>query len=135
MYIPRYDDVALLIMLELAVNYGKGKIPLSKISQDHGISVLFLKKLAASLKQAGLIRSREGISGGYELSSPPETISLWNIIGVFSKNFLAGGSKIRGLCRCPIKDDCLPQKVHLTMDRALQQSFSNIYLSELKKDY
>jgi len=133
MYIPRYDDVALLLMLELTVNYGNGLIPLSKIAGDHGLSVLFLKKIAGSLKRSGLINSREGISGGYELSRPPERISLWDVVSVFSKNHPVGQDRETGLTKCPIRQDCLPQKVHMVMDSALQRSFSGITLSDLRE--
>jgi Rrf2 family transcriptional regulator, cysteine metabolism repressor len=133
MNIPRYDEVALLIMLELAENYGKGNISLSQIAVDHGISVMFLKKIARHLIGAKLLISKEGSNGGYVLSRPPGEITLWNIISAFSSDLYRETKYKIKVTDCPIRLGCLPQQVHLAIDRAMESGFSVITLASLSR--
>jgi Rrf2 family transcriptional regulator, cysteine metabolism repressor len=129
MYIPRYDEVAILLMSELAASYGQGALSLASVSRNHGVSALFLKKIVRSLKSAGLVKSREGINGGYELAKSPEKISLWEIINSFSEK--KSEQIFVNYKNCPIIQNCLPQLVHLTIKNAFINSFSDIMLSQI----
>jgi len=59
-------------MIYLALNYGNGPIPLSRIAGGENISRPFLEQIFAILRRGGLINSTRGVKGGYTLASPPE---------------------------------------------------------------
>jgi Rrf2 family protein len=118
-------------MCELAGCYGDGNIPLNRVALEHGVSVLFLKKIARVLRQNGLVISREGTGGGYGLARSPDRISLWDIMSSFSKNeepVFSGKLK-----SCPIIKNCLPQQVNNVIKNSFRASFSKILLSDLSK--
>lgn len=68
------------IMLELALNYGKGHLLLKDIANKQDISVGYLEQIMPSLKAAGFLISSRGAHGGYTLARPPEEITLSEIV-------------------------------------------------------
>jgi len=67
-------------MLDLALNYGKGPVPLKKVAERQEISEKYLDQLVMSLKTIGLVRSIRGARGGYVLAKPPAQIKLSEVI-------------------------------------------------------
>lgn len=67
-------------MLDLALNYGKGPVPLKNVAKRQEISVKYLDQLLLSLKLVGLVRSIRGAHGGYVLAKPPSQIKLSEVI-------------------------------------------------------
>jgi Rrf2 family protein len=68
------------LMLELALNYGKGPVALKDVAQRQEISEKYLEHLIGPLKKARLIRSNRGAHGGYTLLRPPSRINLKEVI-------------------------------------------------------
>ena len=67
-------------MLELAMNSGKGPVPLRDLALKQEISAKYLEQLLIPLKGAGLVKSVRGARGGYMLAKDPEEISLYDIV-------------------------------------------------------
>lgn len=67
-------------MLELAMNSGKGPVPLRDLALRQEISAKYLEQLLIPLKGAGLVKSVRGARGGYLLAKDPEMISLYDIV-------------------------------------------------------
>ena len=55
-------------MLELALHYGEGPIPLRDIAERQEISEKYLWNVMGPLKTIGLVRSTRGSFGGFTLS-------------------------------------------------------------------
>lgn len=72
-------DYGLLIMLEIAKK-NKEAMSLSQLGKQLKISPAYLIQIAQLLAQAGLITSKEGVSGGYKLTKTPRAINLLTII-------------------------------------------------------
>ena len=71
---------ALRLMLDISRNTKDDKpVQLREIAQRNKLSKGYLEQLALSLKNAQLIRSFSGRSGGYRLFKSPEQISLLEI--------------------------------------------------------
>jgi Rrf2 family transcriptional regulator, cysteine metabolism repressor len=74
---PRY---ALLLMLDISRHTDDEKpIHLGEIADRNNLSRGYLEQLVVSLKNARLIRSFSGRSGGYRLGRPAEQITLLEI--------------------------------------------------------
>jgi Rrf2 family protein len=129
MKLPRTENTALLLASTLANAYKKEQISLSFISQKHGVSILFLKKLARALRQCGLIVSKEGAGGGYALSRHPSKITVWEIIQAVQHFDKKESNLSNGAC--PINKYCLPQNIQKTIDTALKTSLSAIRLEDV----
>jgi Rrf2 family protein len=66
-------------MLELARQYGEGPTPLRQVAQVQGLSLSYLERVMALLRDAGLVTSIRGAHGGYSLARPPSSISVGDI--------------------------------------------------------
>ncbi len=80
MRITYKGDYALKILLDLSLNYGKGWIPLKKISQRQDIPIKYLEQLALILKGAGFIKTKRGAAGGIVLAKAPQKIRIGEIV-------------------------------------------------------
>ena len=72
----------LRIMLDLALNEGKGHTALKDISRRQEISEKYLWRLIDLLRAAGLVQSNRGSKGGYVLARPLSSITLKDIISI-----------------------------------------------------
>jgi len=67
-------------MLELAMNAGKGPVPLRDLASRQEISAKYLEQLLIPLKSAGLVKSVRGARGGYLLAGSAENITLYDVV-------------------------------------------------------
>jgi len=99
-------DYGLMIMLELA-RRPQQILSLSGLAKKLHISPVYLIQISQSLTKAGLIKSKEGASGGYLLAKPAHQISLLVIIealeGDIETRCLSGGSPCACLSSCRIR--------------------------------
>lgn len=59
-----------------------GVVQIKEIAEREHIPAKFLEQILLTLKNAGLLRSKMGIGGGYYLAKPPSEINLGQIIRV-----------------------------------------------------
>jgi Rrf2 family protein len=63
-------------LIELAARYGEGPIQTHVIAERQGLPEPYLNQLMTTLRQAGLVTSKRGPSGGHVLARPPVEITL-----------------------------------------------------------
>lgn len=80
MRISTKGEYGIRAMLDLALHYGKGPIPLKSVAERQKISTHYLEQLMATLRKAGLVESVRGAQGGYKLAKPPEAMVVGEII-------------------------------------------------------
>ncbi|MFH1651913.1 MAG: Rrf2 family transcriptional regulator [Chloroflexota bacterium] len=66
-------------LLDLALHYGEGPLPLKEISRRQQISQQYLEHLITPLIAGGLVSSTRGARGGVWLAKPPAEIKLLDI--------------------------------------------------------
>lgn len=71
-----------ILMIHLALRYGKGPVLLKDVAESEEISEKYLGQIIISLKASGLVKSFRGPHGGYILAKPLKMISLKNIVEV-----------------------------------------------------
>ena len=69
-------------LLELAMGYKGGPIPINKLAERQEISAKYLEQLLIPLKAAGLVNSVRGARGGYVLARDPQKVTLYDIVSV-----------------------------------------------------
>jgi len=77
--ISKQVDYGIQFLMRLALDT-KSTISLREFSIEHNISFLFMQKIVKKLREAKLVESYRGASGGYMLSRNPETLSLIEIM-------------------------------------------------------
>jgi Rrf2 family protein len=55
-------------------------VTVSSISEELGISKIYLEQVFSQLKREGLLLSVKGPRGGYQLSRPPSKITAWDVL-------------------------------------------------------
>lgn len=88
MKITQREDFGLIFMSILAQHYNGGYISLTTIAAQTKLSPLFLKHIVSRLLKNKLIKSREGLRGGYKLMRPPKSISIAEILEAISGNMI-----------------------------------------------
>ncbi len=83
MNITAKAEYACIAVLELAYRHETGKpVRIRDIASAHGVPSRFLVQILLQLKGAGLVQSTRGAAGGYQLTKPPEQISLADVLAV-----------------------------------------------------
>lgn len=77
------SEYALLALVFLARQAGKGAIPVHAIAAAQQIPPKFLEQILLALKRARFLRSVKGKGGGFCLARRPNAISLADIIRLF----------------------------------------------------
>ena len=74
------DRHVLNIVSEIAQYSDHAPASLPGLARDTGYNVSYLEKLAAHLRQHGIVKSIRGVNGGYVLARAPEKISVAEIL-------------------------------------------------------
>ncbi len=86
MKITSQEEYGLRCLLRLAMaQEGADPLGIREIAEAEGLSVPYVAKLLAVLRQAGLIKSVRGRQGGYRLSAPPERVSLGSVMAALGE--------------------------------------------------
>ncbi len=81
MRISAKGEYAIKAMLDLALHYEKGLIPIQEIAERQGIPHRYLEQVLLLLKRAGFLISKRGSAGGYQLLRPPGKITVGSVLG------------------------------------------------------
>jgi Rrf2 family cysteine metabolism transcriptional repressor len=68
------------VMAHLAGREGDGPVALGTIAAAEGLPLAYLEHLMARLRRAGLVASRRGAHGGYNLARPATAISMAEVV-------------------------------------------------------
>lgn len=105
-------------------------ISMRYLSEERDLPLYFLSQIMSRLKKSKLVKSKEGIGGGYKLIKKPEEISLLKVIDV-----LEGPS---GLVKCICKEGhkCKREEKCLTVNgwRKLNEEFVKFFQDKTLQD-
>lgn len=93
------------------------------------VSPKYLRKLAGPLEKAGLIKSVQGIYGGYELGKSPEDITIRAIFEAFHEQ-LSWTDCVLGN-KCELRDSCQAKQVWEMLEKTLQMHFLPISIRDI----
>ena len=80
--ISKRTQYGLKAMLALASRYGEGPILIATLSKQEVIPIKFLELILLDLKSSGLLDSKKGPRGGYQLNRPPSAITVGSLIRI-----------------------------------------------------
>lgn len=120
----------LAAMAYLARNYGSGNpVTIISISEDLGISKIYLEQVFSLLKRAHLVISLKGSQGGYQLSRRPAEITAYDILSAIELALMEETSGAAD--KQPVLDSALRAKVYAPLDEAIRASLSSVNLDDI----
>ena len=81
-------DYGLILLSNLSRS--KKLTSISSVAKKNKISAKFLSQIAADLKHAGILVSKEGMSGGYSLAKKPKDIKLLDVLQILDGELVEG---------------------------------------------
>ena len=78
--LTRKGKYGLKAMVVLAREHGHGPVLIGDLAEEEAIPKKFLENILLGLKHRGLLHSRKGPHGGYQLARTPKQISVGEII-------------------------------------------------------
>lgn len=86
MKVTSQEEYGLRCMMQLAVSSPSRPLTIHEIADREGLSPAYVGKLMNVLRDAGLVDSVRGRSGGYLMARPPAQISLLQILAPLGGN-------------------------------------------------
>jgi Rrf2 family protein len=130
MKISARSRYATRILIDLALNDDDAPVRTTTISERTGITVQFIEQILKSLRQAELVTSKRGATGGYHLNKPANEISLGEIIRI-----MEGPLTLTDCCDdaelCNRSGACLTRDAWRRVSSILAAALDSIKLSDV----
>lgn len=120
-------------MIDLAEHYGEGCKALKDIAERQGISKKYLEQVVAPLSAAGLLRVTRGYLGGYELSRPPEEITLAQVVAA-SEDGLDLLDCMSNLSACERREGCVSQRIWGGLQQTMFEYLDGLTLHDIANE-
>ncbi|MFO0866482.1 MAG: Rrf2 family transcriptional regulator [Gemmataceae bacterium] len=135
MKITAQEEYGLRCLVRLAQSESKAAT-LPELSEGEGLSVPYVAKLMAVLRDSGLVDSARGRSGGYRLAKPAEEIGLGSLLLVLGEPLFDepsycdrhSGTSEDG---CVHKGACSLKGLWSTLETWMRQTLDQITLADL----
>jgi Rrf2 family transcriptional regulator, cysteine metabolism repressor len=73
-------EYAIQAVLDLSLHRERGLTAIQEIARRQAIPQRYLEQVLLALKRAGLLTSKRGSAGGYQLTRPPEDITVGDVL-------------------------------------------------------
>ena len=112
---------------------GEGSVvALSDIAARQGISLAFLEQLFGKLRKAGLVESRRGAGGGYQLLGSPDKVTLDQVIFAVDEDIKAHGCSPQAKLSCTgASDRCLTHNLWGALEAHIEQFLAGITVDDV----
>lgn len=127
-------EYGLICALHLAKNGGDGPIAAREMSEIEGLPTDYTEKILRRLRQAGLVTSVRGVSGGFELGRGPEEISVKDVIEATEGTTFEVNCETHQVdpnSRCGERHDCSIRPVWMALKSRIDHLLDQITLSDL----
>ncbi|MEK7095661.1 MAG: Rrf2 family transcriptional regulator, partial [Patescibacteria group bacterium] len=81
-------DYGLILLSTLRKS--KGSLSIATVAAKHKISSKYLSQIAQELKKAGILASKEGVTGGYSLAKKATDIKILDVLKVLDGELVKG---------------------------------------------
>jgi Rrf2 family protein len=129
MQIPRKIEYALRAMINLA-DHPDGVASGANIAEQEQIPKYFLEKVIRELMHRGLVRSRRGPGGGYQLARDPASITFRDIIEAV-EGPIAINLCVEDGASCSLQPGCRMFRIWEQGQKVLLEVFSQATLSDI----
>ena len=101
------------------------------LGKEMQVSPKYLRKLAGPMEKSGLIRSVQGIHGGYALNREASEVSIQMVFAAFDENIeLTSCLKMK---HCSLFDECVVRPVWEYLQGILEREFFELTIDNILK--
>src|SRR5215203_999868 len=120
-------------MVALAKNYGEGPLSIAAIARESSVPYAYLEQLIVPLRRAGLVESKRGAQGGYQLTRPPSDIRVGEIYRVMEGPVAPMDcvSENEADQTCPLIEGCETRPVWMMVRDSIANAIDSVTLGDL----
>lgn len=74
------SEYGVRVLVSLGRRFGQGPVPLSEIARTEHMPLPYLEQIMGTLRRHGLVTSRQGAKGGFELTRPPADVRMVDVV-------------------------------------------------------
>jgi Rrf2 family protein len=120
-------------MVALAHHYGSGPVSITAVAKESSVPPAYLEQLIGPLRRAGLVESKRGAQGGYQLSRPPAAIRVGDVYRVMEGPVAPMDcvSEDPADQTCPLIDGCETRPVWMKLRDSITEALDSTTLEDL----
>ncbi len=132
MYVSQKCQYAIRALMDLAKRHGQGPVPTSATALSQAVPQRFLEVIMNELKAHGLVVSRRGVRGGYELVRDPSGLTVGEVIRLIDGPLdpVRCTQDWEGVC-CPLKDGCSLIDLWRRAKQAVEAVYDGMTIAQL----
>ena len=131
MLISTKGRYAARMLLDIAINQGKGYVPMKDVAARQQISKKYMEAFTAPFAAAGILGIRRGKMGGYRLLLPPDRITLWDIVCLTGGPMHAVSCLERPENTCARCGFCMTLPAWKGLDKVVREYLQSVTLQQL----
>ncbi|MDR3294236.1 MAG: Rrf2 family transcriptional regulator [Clostridiales Family XIII bacterium] len=124
----RYALAAVTVIAQRAQS--RENVTVSSISDELGISKIYLEQVFSQLKKEGLLLSVKGPRGGYQLSRAPSKITVWDLLATLEAGLTEQTENTVGES-APDIEIALQTLVFAPLNTGLQEALRQVTVQDL----
>lgn len=125
---------AVRAMAYLGYRYGKRPVSLKEVAGNEGVTEKYLEQIFYRLNRAGLIKTKRGPGGGYELTKRPSAIKLIDILLAVGEPFAPVFCVVDNKTKvCPRSKNCPARPYWKKLKRELEAFLKKHTLADICK--
>jgi len=129
--ISKKGEYGVEVLIALSKSKADNLISIKQISEQYHLPKSFLSQVMSDLKKAGLVISKEGVSGGYKIAKDLSSITLLEVLQVFEKGTFLVDCMCPNSGGCSREAFCSSKSSWSSISRELISYFENKKLSDL----
>lgn len=133
MKISTRGEYGVRAMVALAHHYGSGPVSITAVAKESSVPPAYLEQLIGPLRRAGLVDSKRGAQGGYQLSRSPSSIRVGDVYRVMEGPVAPMDCVSEDLAdqTCPLIEGCETRPMWLKVRDSIVEALDSTTLEDL----
>ena len=131
MRLTQKSKYATRALMELALDGCVSPLGVAEVARRQRIPERFLEQIFGELRRAGILESQRGAHGGYRFATPPEEISVLDVVEILDGEIRPARCSAGGTCYISDAPLCVTSKVWDEARSALEGVFGQYSIAEL----
>jgi Rrf2 family cysteine metabolism transcriptional repressor len=120
-------------MVALAHHYGVGPMSIAAVAKESSVPYAYLEQLIVPLRKAGLVESKRGAQGGYQLTRPPDEVKVGEVYRIMEGPVAPMDCVSEDVSEqtCPLIEGCETRPVWLKLRDSIAGVLDSMTLADL----